>query len=72
MPLTFLENVQEHATPLAGATVEYGVEVHDTGDVITGRLVGVAVPRLVLQIFYFCSEHLMRLSKSLRLSHRRD
>jgi len=28
-----LSNVQEHATPLAGASVETGVEVHFTGDV---------------------------------------
>jgi len=28
-----LENVKEHAPPLAGAHVETGVEVHDTGDV---------------------------------------
>jgi hypothetical protein len=27
------ENVKEHATPLAGAGVETGVEVHTTGDV---------------------------------------
>ena len=27
------QNVQEHATPLAGAGVETGVEVHVTGDV---------------------------------------
>ena len=28
-----LPNVQEHATPLAGASVERGVEVHVTGEV---------------------------------------
>jgi hypothetical protein len=28
-----LQNVQELATPLAGASVETGVGVHDTGDV---------------------------------------
>jgi hypothetical protein len=31
--LIFLQNVQEHATPLAGASVEHGVEVHVTGEV---------------------------------------
>lgn len=30
---SFLHNVQELATPLAGASVETGVEVHITGDV---------------------------------------
>ena len=29
----FLANVKEHATPLAGAAVERGVEVHVSGDV---------------------------------------
>jgi hypothetical protein len=28
-----MANVQEHATPLAGAGIERGVEVHITGDV---------------------------------------
>jgi hypothetical protein len=28
-----LENVKEHAPPLAGASVETGVDVHTTGDV---------------------------------------
>ena len=31
--LDFLQNVKEHATPLAGAGVERGVEVHVTGEV---------------------------------------
>ena len=31
--MNFAANVQEHATPLAGAGVETGVEVHVTGDV---------------------------------------
>ena len=31
--IQFLPNVQEHATPLAGAGVETGMEVHVTGDV---------------------------------------
>ena len=29
----YLANVKEHAPPLAGASVETGVEVHVTGDV---------------------------------------
>lgn len=29
----FLANVKEHATPLAGASVETGVKVHTKGDV---------------------------------------
>lgn len=33
MVLNSLPNVQEHATPLAEAVVERGVEVHVTGDV---------------------------------------
>ena len=31
--IDFYANVKEHATPLAGAGVETGVEVHVTGDV---------------------------------------
>ena len=31
--MDFLANVKEHAPPLAGAHVETGVGVHDTGDV---------------------------------------
>lgn len=31
--IIYSENVQEHAPPLAGASVETGIRVHDTGDV---------------------------------------
>lgn len=30
--ISFLQNVKEHAPPLAGASVETGVGVHNTGD----------------------------------------
>ena len=42
-----LPNVQEHATPLAGASVETGVEVHVTGDVADSAASGGCVSRLV-------------------------
>jgi hypothetical protein len=42
-----LHNVQEHAPPLAGAHVETGIEVHDTGDVADSAASGGCVSRLV-------------------------
>jgi hypothetical protein len=40
-------NVKEHATPLAGAGVGTGVEVHTTGDVADREASGGCVSRLV-------------------------
>ena len=40
--------VKEHATPLAGAGVETGVEVHVTGDVADKAASGGCVSRLVV------------------------
>ena len=45
----FMSNVKELATPLAGASVETGVEVHVTGDVADKEASGVAQSRLVLR-----------------------
>ena len=42
-----LHNVKEHATPLAGASVETGDEVHVTGDVADKAASGGCVSRLV-------------------------
>jgi hypothetical protein len=47
-----LPNVQELATPLAGASVETGVKVHVTGDVFDRAASGVAQLRLVLSLVY--------------------
>ena len=42
-----MANAQEHATSLAGAGAETGVEVHDTGDVADSAASGGCVSRLV-------------------------
>ena len=44
----FLQNVKEHATPLAGAGVETGVEVHVSGDGVDKAASGGCVSRLVV------------------------
>ncbi len=49
--LNSLPNVKEHATPLAGAGVERGEEVHVTGKVENRAASGVAAPRLVSLLF---------------------
>lgn len=49
-----VENVQEHATPLAGAGVGHGVRVHDTGGVVNKAARGgcsVSPCSLILFIF---------------------
>jgi hypothetical protein len=50
--MIFLPNVEEHATPLAGAGVETGVEVHATGDVPDKAASGGCVSRLVVPSSY--------------------
>ena len=45
---SILHNVKEHATPLAGASVERGVEVDVTGDVDNRAASGGCVSRLVV------------------------
>ena len=38
--IKFIANVQKHATPLVGASVETGVGVHATGDVVDSAASG--------------------------------
>ena len=49
--MVFLPNVKEHATPLAGASVETGAEVHVTGDVADSAASGGCVSRLVMRSY---------------------
>ena len=51
----FFIDVQEQATPLAGAGIETGVEVHVTGDVADDAASGGAVPRLVCCLYSFAA-----------------
>ena len=48
--MNFAANVQEHATPLAGAGVETGVEVHVTGDVADSAAIHYPYPFLRTQL----------------------
>lgn len=51
----FQPNVKEHATPLAGASIETGLEVHVTSDVADRAASGGCVSRLVLLLDFVVS-----------------
>ena len=64
----FLENVKEHAPPLAGASVETGMEVHVTGDVDDKAASGGCVARLVRFLLFISLLWICRYCRSRRNS----